>query len=80
MTANSKQSSGSGQNQGEGDRESAHHYNEATREFVKSGKVEESARKAGEQDKEEAERSERLGKERAKEEDPAVHSDSEDAE
>ena len=34
-------------NQGEGDRESAKRYNENTREYVKSGKVEKAAREAG---------------------------------
>ena len=62
-------------NQGEGDRESAQHYNEATRKFVESGKVDEAARQADEQDNEEAERSERAGKERAREFDPAVQRD-----
>ena len=59
--------------QGEGDREAAGHYNEATREFVKSGKVEEAVEEAAGQDPQEAERSERAGRERAKEVDPAVH-------
>ncbi len=58
--------------QGEGDRESAKRYNEDTREFVESGKVDEAARKAGEGDKEEMERAEKAGKDRAKELDPAV--------
>ena len=60
-------------NQGEGDRESAERYNEATREFVKSGEVDEAAARARGQDPQEAGNSERAGKERAKEEDPAVH-------
>jgi len=58
--------------QGEGDRESAKRYNKDTREFVESGKVDEAARKAGEGDKEEMERAEKAGKDRAKEMDPAV--------
>jgi hypothetical protein len=61
--------------QGEGDRESAREYNEATRRFVESGKVEKAARSAGEQDSAEAERAEQAGFERAKEKDPAVHRD-----
>lgn len=61
------------ENQGEGDRESAKRYNEATQKFVESGKVDEAARKAAEQDPEEAKESERKGRERAKEVDPAVH-------
>ncbi len=62
-------------NQGEGDRESARRYNESTQEFVESGKVDEAARKAGEGDKQEMERAEQLGKDRAKELDPAVDRD-----
>ena len=62
-------------NQGEGDRESARHYNEATQEFVESGEVEEAAEQAGEQDPGEARRSEEAGSERAREVDPAVHRD-----
>jgi hypothetical protein len=58
--------------QGEGDRESAKRYNKDTREFVESGKVDEAARKAGEGDKEEMERAEKVGEDRAKEFDPAV--------
>lgn len=61
--------------QGEGDRESAKRYNKDTQEFVESGKVEEAARKAGQGDKEEMERAEKTGEERAKEYDPAVDRD-----
>jgi hypothetical protein len=67
------------QNQGEGDRESAERYNEATREFVQSGKVDEAAGSA-EQDPEEAKESERAGRQQAKELDPAVHRDYEKSE
>ena len=70
---NSKQPGGD--NQGEGDREAAKRYNEATREFVKAGKVDDAAERASEQDPKEAERSEEAGKQRAREEDPAVHRD-----
>jgi hypothetical protein len=62
-------------NQGEGNREAAREYNEQTREFVRSGKVEDAARQAGEQDPEEARQSEREGLEHAKEEDPEVSRD-----
>lgn len=62
-------------NQGEGDRESARRYNEDTREYVESGKVDEAARDAGDQDPGEAESAERAGRERAREVDPAVHRD-----
>lgn len=61
--------------QGEGDREAARRYDEATREFVESGKVEEAAARAAEQDSEEARQAEQAGRERAKEGDPAVHRD-----
>lgn len=61
--------------QGEGDRESAREYNEATRRFVESGKVEKAARSVGEQDPAEAERAEHAGLQRAREKDPAVHRD-----
>ncbi|MCA1804856.1 MAG: hypothetical protein LC646_05840 [Xanthomonadaceae bacterium] len=73
MKTDPKKHSASNENQGEGDRESAKRYNEATQKFVESGKVDEAARKAAEQDPEEAKRSERKGRERAKEVDPAVH-------
>lgn len=73
MKTDPKKHPTSDENQGEGDRESAKRYNEATRKFVESGKVDEAARKAAEQDPEEAKESERKGRERAKEVDPAVH-------
>lgn len=57
-------------NQGEGDREAARHYDEKTREFVDSGKVDEAARNAEDDPK-----AEEKGKERAKEFDPEVHRD-----
>lgn len=62
-------------NQGEGDRESAKRYNENTQKFVKSGRVDEAARKAGQGDKQEMERAEQIGRDRAKELDPAVDRD-----
>lgn len=43
---NSSQNGGSGQNQGEGDKLSARHYNRQAREFVASGKVDEAAQDA----------------------------------
>ncbi len=63
------------ENQGEGDRESARQYNEDTREFVESGRVDEAARNAHEQDPTEAEDAEEAGRDRAKEQDPSVHRD-----
>ena len=62
-------------NQGEGDRESARKYNEATREFVESGKLKEKQGEAAGQDATEAEVTERIGRERAREEDPEVKRD-----
>lgn len=61
--------------QGEGNKEAAREYNEKTREFVESGKVEEAAEKARNQDATEAEKAEEAGRERAGEQDPAVHRD-----
>lgn len=66
------------QNQGEGNREAAHHYNEKTRKFVKSGQVEEAAQRAAnmsEQEKEEAEQAEEIGKAHARELDPEEQRD-----
>lgn len=57
-----------GKNQGEGDRASARRYNEKTREFVESGKVDKAARESGPDPD-----AERKGRERAKELDPQVH-------
>lgn len=57
-------------NQGEGDREAARHYDEKTRRFVESGRVDEAAERATEDPE-----AERKGKERAKEYDPEVHRD-----
>lgn len=60
-----------GGNQGEGDRESARRYNADVKEFVQTGKVDEAARRAGEQDPAEGKAAEEAGKARAKELDPA---------
>ena len=62
-------------NQGEGDRESAKRYNENQQAFVKSGKVDEAAKKAGEGNIKELEEAEKAGKARAKEFDPALKRD-----
>jgi hypothetical protein len=64
--------------QGEGNYEAAREYNEATRDFVQSGRAEKAARDAEPRDAAEAkslERAEQAGKERAKGEDPAVTRD-----
>ncbi len=66
-------------NEGEGNRTAARQYNEATRDFVESGKVDqqaEAARRAIEgRERAELERAEASGRERMKEEDPNVHRD-----
>lgn len=72
MTQHTTQQPRGGENQGEGDRKSAERYNQETQEFVKAGKVDEAAKKAAGQDPDEAERAEKAGRERAKEEDPEV--------
>lgn len=72
MSKEQKVTRNENENQGEGNREAARHYNRETEKFVKSGKVEEAAEKAADQDPEEAKLNESLGRERAKEEDPAV--------
>ena len=63
-------------NQGEGNREAAEQYNEKTREFVKSGRVEQSAQDAKRavegKEKAELDRAEQAGKSHAKGEDPAL--------
>ncbi len=64
--------------QGEGDRESARRYDEATKAFVESGKVKKEAEttaKISPEEERELEEAEKAGKERAKEEDPAVPRD-----
>lgn len=66
-------------NEGEGSRSAARHYNEATREFTESGKVEDKAREAADVSEEEKARlreAEKAGKSHAKEEDPALRKDS----
>ena len=66
-------------NEGEGNRTAARQYNEATRDFVESGKVDEqaeAARRAVEgSERAELEHAEAVGRARAKEEDPSVHRD-----
>ncbi len=61
--------------EGEGSYSGSKDYNERTRSFVDSGKVEQSARRAApqsEQDKQAMQKAERTGKQRAKGEDPAL--------
>jgi hypothetical protein len=59
--------------QGEGDYEAGRHYDEKTREFVKSGKVDEAARNAhpkSPREQQEMQKAEEIGKSRSKGEDP----------
>ena len=61
--------------EGEGSYSGSKDYNERTRSFVDSGKVEQAAREAApqsEQDKQAMQKAERTGKQRAKGEDPAL--------
>ena len=60
---------------GEGNYKASREYNEATKRFVESGRVEEAARDSEPADEREAkdlEQAEQPGRERAKDEDPAV--------
>lgn len=76
MAKQQKHDKGEGKhNQGEGDREADRHYRERTEEFVESGRVEEAAQRARDQDPEEARKAEEQGRSRAKEKDPEVHRD-----
>ena len=65
-----------GANEGEGNRTAARHYEEATRDFVKKGGVDEKAREAARAvdgpEGEALKRAEREGKSHAHGEDPAV--------
>lgn len=67
---------GQGKNEyGEGNYKASKQYNQATKQFVESGRVDEAAREAAPQDEAEAAQmaaAEAEGKRRAKEEDPAL--------
>ena len=61
--------------EGEGSYSASKDYNERTKNFVDSGKVEQAAKDAkprNEQEAHEMKKAERVGKERAKEEDPTL--------
>ena len=61
---------------GEGSYSGAKDYNERTKSFVESGKAKEAAREAKPQSEEEAHqmhKAERIGKQHARGEDPALH-------
>lgn len=63
-------------NEGEGNRTAAREYNEATRRFTESGRVEKSSKAAKRavesSEKAELERAEQAGKSKMREEDPAI--------
>lgn len=62
--------------EGEGSYKGSKDYNKRTEKFVESGKVDEAARNAepkSEEEKHAMQKAERMGKERAKGEDPALH-------
>ena len=61
--------------EGEGSYSGSKDYNERTKKFIEAGKVEQAASEAkpkSEQEAHEMQKAERLGKQRAKEEDPAL--------
>jgi hypothetical protein len=61
--------------EGEGSYSGTKDYNQRTKKFVDSGKVDDAARKAepkSEEERHAMQKAERLGKERAKDEDPAL--------
>ena len=61
--------------EGEGSYSGSKDYNERTKKFVDSGKVEQAAQDAkprSEQEAHEMQKAERIGKQRAKDEDPAL--------
>ncbi len=63
------------ENQGEGNRDAARRYDEAQKDFVDAGKVDDAAKRAAPQSEQEAEemkRAEKEGKSHAKGEDPTV--------
>ena len=62
--------------EGEGSYTGSKDYNERTKKFVDSGKVDEAARNAepkNEEEKQAMQKAERVGKDKAKDEDPALH-------
>jgi hypothetical protein len=66
---------------GEGNYAASRQYNEATKKFVQSGKVDEAAKKAApasSDDAQQMERAEQKGKERSKGEDPELFEGEED--
>ncbi|HKA44796.1 MAG TPA: hypothetical protein VKF40_22620 [Burkholderiales bacterium] len=67
---------GSDKEHGEGNYKASRQYNEATRKFVQSGRVEGAARKAkprNEQERDELRAAEQVGRRESKGEDPALY-------
>jgi hypothetical protein len=75
MTEQKRNDNDTSRVEGEGSYSGTKDYNERTKKFVESGKVEEAARNAepkSEEEKQAMEEAERIGKARAKGEDPAL--------
>ena len=73
--ANERKDGGKDGVEGEGSYTGSKDYNERTKKFVQSGKVDKAARDAepkSEEEKHAMQKAERIGKERAKGEDPAL--------
>jgi hypothetical protein len=73
---NPKRSDNPNREYGEGNYKASREYNEATRQFVESGRVDEAARDAqprNPEEREELRRAEKAGRRRSKGEDPALH-------
>jgi len=62
----------SNRNQGEGDREAARRYEQTTKDFIQSGKVDPAVKQARDQNPAEGKEAENQGRKRAKGEDPAI--------
>lgn len=77
--AETKNSSRSGRNEGEGSRSAARNFNQSSKEFVRSGKVDRAAKSAKDavegKEQKSLRSAEEKGRARAKEVDPAVHRD-----
>jgi len=76
MSEKEKAQGSPSRNEGEGNRTAARQYNQAQRNFVKSGEVEEKAREAeqalGGREKRELDRAEAVGKRHSHGEDPEI--------
>jgi hypothetical protein len=75
MDEQERKGTSEGQVEGEGSYSGTREYNERTKQFIDSGKVEQAARDAApksEEEKRAMQEAERIGKERAKGEDPEL--------